>query len=65
MTANGLRIGDGREFEKRQPSIAQKPNSSTNVEFTTVSPQLPIRCCVFMSFMESAKILPDYLFCSL
>ena len=34
IATNGLRIGDGGAFEKRQP------NRNTNVEFTTVSPTI-------------------------
>ena len=44
MAVNGLRIGDGGAFGKRQPTFAQMLNRITNVEFTTVAPLLPIRC---------------------
>jgi hypothetical protein len=40
LTANGLRIGDGGAFEKRQPTFVQMPNRITNVEFITVSPTI-------------------------
>jgi hypothetical protein len=36
--ANGLRIGDGGEFENVSPTFAQMLNRNTNVEFATVSP---------------------------
>lgn len=42
--ANGLGIGDGEAFEKRQPTFTQIPNRNTNVEFTTVSSTIAIRC---------------------
>ena len=46
MTHNGLRLGDGGAFEKRQLNIIQMPNRITNVEFTTVSPTIakPMLC---------------------
>ena len=40
VSANGLRIGDGGAFEKRQPTFVQMPNRITNVEFRTVSPTI-------------------------
>ena len=40
VTYNGLRIGDGGAFEKHQFSIYTMPNGITNVEFTTVSPNI-------------------------
>jgi hypothetical protein len=45
MAGNGLRIGDGGTFEKRQLNIYTNTNRISNVEFTTVqlsqNPMLP------------------------
>jgi hypothetical protein len=40
MAHNGLRIGDGGAFGKRQPNICTNANRITNAEFTTVSPTI-------------------------
>jgi hypothetical protein len=37
---NGLRIGDGGAFEKRQHNIAQMSNRISNIEIITVSPTI-------------------------
>jgi len=40
MAANGLRLGDGGALKNVSPTFVQMPNSSTNVEFTTVCPTI-------------------------
>ena len=61
LTANGLRIGDGGAFEKRQPTFVQMPNRITNVEFVPkafgISPtidntMLAVSCFFILQFID-------------
>ena len=44
MTANGLAIGAVGEFENRQPNLALKFHSSTNVQLLPSPPIAAIPC---------------------
>jgi hypothetical protein len=44
VTHNGLRLGEGREFEKRQPKYTTNVDRSTNVQLLPSALLLPNRC---------------------
>jgi hypothetical protein len=44
VTHNGLRLGEGREFEKRQLGLSTNVDRITNVQLLSSALLLPNRC---------------------
>jgi hypothetical protein len=59
ITANGLRLGEGREFENRQPKLSTNVDSSTNVQLLPSALLLPNRCWRFVVFVNLIFIIRD------
>jgi len=52
ITANGLHIAEGGEYEAQNIKLKQMYNRSTTVYFSTKPPLLAI-CCYVMCFLKS------------
>jgi hypothetical protein len=59
MAYNGLRLGEGREFENRQPKLSTNVDSSTNVQLLPSALLLPNRCWRFVVFVNLIFIIRD------